>query len=51
MQANSQYHNHSSFIRPFEFGNCGKEKKMQKVEYLQKEKSVLDEIKSIFNKF
>ena len=37
---------------PFESGNCGNEvKKLQKLEYLKKEKSFLDEIKSIFHSF
>ena len=34
---------------PFESGNCGKEgKKLQKLEYLENEKSFLDEIKTFF---
>ena len=38
-----------SFICPFEPGKCGKEgKKLQKFEYLENEKSFLDEIKNIF---
>ena len=49
MQANSQCHNYSSFIRPFESGNCGKKgKKLQKNDYLKNENSFLDEIESIF---
>ena len=37
---------------PFESGKCGKErKKLQKFEYLKKEKSFLDEIKNIFHSF
>ena len=37
---------------PFESGNCGNEvKKLQKLEYLQNEKSFLDEIKRIFQSF
>ena len=41
--------NYSTFICPFESGNCGKEgKKLQKIEYIENEKSFLDEIKSIF---
>ena len=42
----------STFIGPFESGECGKEaKKLQKFEYLENKKSLLDEIKSIFNSF
>ena len=41
--------NYSTFICPFESGKCEKEgKKFQKIEYLQNEKSFLDEIKNIF---
>ena len=37
---------------PFESGKCRKEeKKLQKIEYLEDEKSFLDEIKSIFHSF
>ena len=37
---------------PFESGKCGKEgKKSQKIEYLENEKSFLDEIKNIFHSF
>ena len=44
--------NYSSFICPFEFGKCGKEgKKLQKFEYLENEKSFLDEIKNISHSF
>ena len=44
--------NYSTSICPFESGNCGKEgEKVQKFEYLKKEKSFLDEIKNIFQKF
>ena len=44
--------NYSSSIRPFESGNCGKEGgKLQKFEYLENEKSFLDEIKNIFHSF
>ena len=40
---------HSTSICPFESGNCGKEgKKIQKFEYLENEKSFLDEIENIF---
>ena len=42
--------NYSTSICPFESGKCGKEgKKLQKFEYLEKEKSFLDEIKNIFH--
>ena len=44
--------NYSTSICPFESGKCGKEgKKSQKFEYLENEKSFLDEIKNIFHKF
>ena len=44
--------NYSTSICPFESGNCGKEgEKVQKFEYLKMEKSFLDEIKNIFQKF
>ena len=44
--------NYSSSIWPFEVGKCGKEgKKIQKFEYLENEKSFLDEIKNIFHSF
>ena len=37
---------------PFESGKCGKEgKKIQKSEYLENEKSFLDEIRNIFYSF
>ena len=46
MQANSQCHNYYSFIWSFGSGECGKEgKKLQKFEYIENEKSFLDEIK------
>ena len=36
----------------FESGKCGKEgEKLQKIEYLENEKSFLDEIKNIFHSF
>ena len=39
--------NYSSSICPFESGKCGKEgQKSQKSEYLENEKSFLDEIKT-----
>ena len=44
--------NYSTSICPIESGKCGKEgKKLQKIEYLENEKSFLDEIKSIFHSF
>ena len=44
--------NYSASIWPFEFGKCGKEgKKLEKFEYLENEKSFLDEIKNIFHSF
>ena len=44
--------NYSTAICPFESGKYEKEvKKSQKVEYLENEKSFLDEIKNIFHSF
>ena len=44
--------NYSTFICPFESGKCGKEKKkLLKFEYLENDKSLLDEIKNIFQSF
>ena len=44
--------NYSISICPFEPGKCGKEEqKLQKFEYLENEKSFLDEIKNIFHSF
>ena len=41
--------NYSTSICPFVSGKCGKEgKKLQKFEYLQKEKSFFDEKKTLF---
>ena len=49
MQANSRHHNYSPSICPFECGKCGKEgKKLQKFEYLENERSFLDEKKTFF---
>ena len=49
MQANSQCHNYYSVIWSFGSGECGKEgKKLQKFEYIENEKSSLNEIKNIF---
>ena len=42
--------NYSSSIHPFESGKSGKqEEKIQKFEYLENEKSILDEIKKHFS--
>ena len=50
MQVSSWFYNYSDFIRPFKSENFGKEgEKLQKTEYLENEKSFLDEIKSIFH--
>ena len=44
--------NYSISVCPFESGKCGKEEqKLQKFEYLENEKSFLDEIKNIFHSF
>ena len=44
--------NYSSFNCPFEYGKSGKRReKLQKTEYLENEKSFLDEIKKIFYNF
>ena len=44
--------NYSTFFCPFESVEFGKKgKKLQKTEYLEKEKSFLDEIKNIFHSF
>ena len=44
--------NYSTSVCPFESGKCGEEeKKLQKFEYLDHEKSFLDEIKNIFRSF
>ena len=44
--------NYSTSICPFISEKCGKEgKKLQKIEYLENEKSFLDEIKNIFQSF
>ena len=52
MQANYDIINYSTSICPFESGKFGKEgKKLQKFEYLENEKSFLDEIKNIFHSF
>ena len=49
MQTKLWYHKLFHFHCPFESGKCGKEgKKLQKFEYLENEKSFLDEIKHIF---
>ena len=52
MQAKYDIINYSTSICPFESGKCGKEgEKIQKYEYLEKEKSFSDEIKNIFYSF
>ena len=52
MPANSLHKLSHSFIWPFESGQFGKErKKLKKYEYLEKEKSFLDEPKNIFHSF
>ena len=44
--------NYSTSIYPFESGKCRKEEeKLQKPEYLENEKSFLDEIKNILHSF
>ena len=44
--------NYSTSISPFESGKSGKEEeKIQKFEYLENEKSFLDEIKTFFTVF
>ena len=44
--------NYSTSIWPFELGRCGKKgKKLQKFEYLENEKSFLDETKNILHGF
>ena len=44
--------NYSTSVCPCESGKCGEEgKKLQKSEYLENEKSFLDEIKNIFHSF
>ena len=44
--------NYSTSIRSFESGKCGREEeKLQKLEYLENEKSFLDEIKNNFHRF
>ena len=43
---------YSTSICPFKSGKCGKEgKSSEKPEYLENEKSFLDEIKNIFHSF
>ena len=44
--------NYSTSICPFKSGKSGKEEeKIQKIEYIQNEKSFLDEIENIFHSF
>ena len=49
MQVINDVMNCSTSIHPFESGKEGK--KLQKFEYLEREKSFLDEIKNIFHSF
>ena len=52
MQANSDIINYSTSIYPFVSGKCGKEvKKLQKIEYLENEKSFLRWNKKHFSVF
>ena len=52
MQTNSWHHNYSTYICSFESVKCRKgEEKLQKFEYLENEKSFLDEIKKHFLQF
>ena len=52
MQVNSWHINYPTSTCPFKSEKCGKEKKkLQKFEYLQNEKSFLDEIKNICHSF
>ena len=52
MLANSWHHKLFPSICPFESGKFGKEgEKIQKLEYLENEKSFLDGIKNIFHSF
>ena len=52
MRANSQCCNYSSLKCSFKSKECGKEgKKLQKLEYLENEKSFSNEIKNIFHDF
>ena len=45
-------YNYSTSMCPFESGKSGnEEEEIQKFEYLEKEKSFLDEIKNIFHSF
>ena len=43
--------NYSTFTCLFESGKCGKERKLQKFEYLNNKKHFFDEIKNIFDSF
>ena len=52
MQDNLWHHKFSTSICSFESGKCGEEeKKLEKFEYLENEKSFLDKIKTIFHSF
>ena len=51
MQANSWHHKLFHFYLSFWTGKCGKEgEELQEFEYLENEKSFLDEIKNIFHR-
>ena len=51
-KSNHDIINYFTSICPFESVKCGKEgKKSQKIEYLENEKSFLNEIKNIFHSF
>ena len=50
-KSNHDIINYFTSICPFESVKCGKEHKSQKFEYLENEKSFLDEIKNIFHSF
>ena len=43
--------NYSTFICPFEPGKWKRREKLQKFKYLEKKKSSLDEIESLFHSF
>ena len=52
MPAKWWHHKLFHSIYPFESGKCGKEGKiLQKLEYLENEKSFSDEVKNIFHSF
>ena len=49
MRANSWHHKLLHFHLSFESGKCKGREKLQKIEYLEKKKSFLDAMKSIFH--